>query len=230
MTSTRIDLAGLTTRIVGPADAAITCVLFHGFGAPGDDLVPLAEVFAAPVRFVFPAAPLELGGMYGGARAWWMIDFARIEADRARGTDRRDEIPAGLAEARTQVLALLDQLQAQPAIAQGQLVLGGFSQGAMVALDAALHRAAPPAGLILMSGTLIASPVWQPRMAKLAGVPIALSHGQQDPILPFRMAEVLRDQLIAAGAAVDWRPFRGGHEIPAAAIEGAAALLDRLAP
>jgi len=215
VTSTRIDLAGLTTRIVGPADAAITCVLFHGFGAPGDDLVPLAEVFAAPVRFVFPAAPLELGGMYGGARAWWMIDFARIEADRARGTDRRDEIPAGLAEARTQVLALLDQLQAQPA---------------MVALDAALHRAAPPAGLILMSGTLIASPVWQPRMAKLAGVPIALSHGQQDPILPFRMAEVLRDQLIAAGAAVDWRPFRGGHEIPAAAIEGAAALLDRLAP
>jgi phospholipase/carboxylesterase len=230
VTSTRLDLAGLTTRIVGPADAAITCVLFHGFGAPGDDLVALADAFDAPVRFVFPAAPLELGGMYVGARAWWMIDFARIEADRARGTDRRDEIPDGLAEARTQVMALLDQLQAKFAIAPNQLVLGGFSQGAMISLDVALHRAAPPAGLILMSGTLIASPVWQPRMAQLAGVPVALSHGQQDPILPFRTAEVLRDRLIAAGAAVDWRPFVGGHEIPGAAIEGATALLDKLAP
>ena len=230
MTSTRLELAGLTTRIVGPADAATTCVLFHGFGAPGDDLVALADAFDAPVRFVFPAAPLELGGMYGGARAWWMIDFARIEADRARGTDRRDEVPVGLPEARTQVLALLDQLQARFAIAPQQLVLGGFSQGAMIALDVALHRAAPPAGLILMSGTLIANPVWQPRMAQLAGVPIALSHGRQDPILPFRMAEVLRDQLTSAGAAVDWRPFVGGHEIPGTVIEGAAALLAKLAP
>jgi phospholipase/carboxylesterase len=213
--------------MVGPADAPITCVLFHGFGASGDDLVPLADAFDAPVRFVFPAAPLELGGLYGDSRAWWMIDFSRIEADRARGvaTDRRGEIPDGLTEARAQVMQLIDELQARFSIAPGQLVLGGFSQGAMISLDVALHRPQPPAGLVLMSGTLIASSVWQPRLASLAGVPVMQSHGRQDAILPYRMAEVLRDQLIAAGAVVDWRPFTGGHEIPGAVIDAVAALL-----
>jgi predicted esterase len=75
--STSLDLAGLTTHIVGPAQASITCVLLHGFGAPGDDLLPLAEALDLPVRFVFPAAPLELGmgGFYGDSRAWWMLDL-----------------------------------------------------------------------------------------------------------------------------------------------------------
>jgi len=225
--SPRLDLAGLTARIVGPADATTTCVLFHGFGASGDDLVPLAEVLGGPVRFVFPAAPIELGGLYGESRAWWQLDLARLEADLARGvrTDRRGEIPPGLVEARSQVLGMLDALAARHPFTANQLVLGGFSQGAMLALDVALHRAAPPGGLILMSGTLIAEAEWQPRLASLAGVPVMLSHGRQDGLLPFNVAEVVRDKLTAAGAVVDWRPFSGGHEIPATVLEGADALL-----
>ena len=225
MTSTRLELAGLTTRVVGPADATTTCVLFHGFGAPGDDLVALGEALGGPVRFVFPAAPLELGGLYGDARAWWMIDMARLERDRRGATDRRDEIPDGLPEARAQVLRLLDELRSQFSVAADHIVLGGFSQGAMLALDVALHGVTPPAGLVLMSGTLIASSVWQPRLASLAGVPVMLSHGRQDALLPFHMAEVLRDQLTGAGAVVDWQPFSGGHEIPRSVLAAAGALL-----
>jgi predicted esterase len=41
-------LAGLTTHIVGPADALTTVVLLHGFGAPGDDLVALAGGLLRP--------------------------------------------------------------------------------------------------------------------------------------------------------------------------------------
>jgi phospholipase/carboxylesterase len=231
VTPTRFDLAGLTTRIVGPPDAATTCVLLHGFGAPGDDLVALAGEIDAPVRFVCPEAPIELGGLYGDSRAWWWLDLARLEDELRRGVplDRRDEIPEGLPEARGHVMRLLDQLQARFAIAANRLVLGGFSQGAMLALDVALHRDAPPAGLLLMSGTLIAEAAWQPRMASLAGVPVMLSHGRQDVLLPFGVAEVLRDRLVAAGARVDWHPFLGGHEIPMPAIAAAGTLLRSLA-
>lgn len=227
---TRTEIAGLTTRIVEPASAeaaTLTCVLMHGFGAPGDDLVSLAEAFEAlPVRFVFPAAPLELGGLYGDARAWWMLDLAAIEADQRRGVprDRRNEIPDGLAAARAQMLALLGEIEARGP----RVVLGGFSQGAMMALDLALHRAAPPAGLALMSGTLLAESIWQPRMASLAGVPVMISHGQHDGLLPFAMAELLRDQLAAAGANIDWQPFAGGHEIPMKVIDAVGALLRAL--
>ena len=227
VTPTRLEIAGLSTRIIGPPDAKVTCVLLHGFGAPGDDLVGLAGEIDAPVRLVFPAAPLELGGLYGDSRAWWMLDLARLEEALRRGMPRdlRDEVPDGLAAARDHVGRFLDQLAARFAVADDQLVLGGFSQGAMLSLDLALHRPRPPAGLILMSGTLIAEAEWRPRMASLAGVPVLLSHGRHDAMLPYHVAELLRDRLTEAGAAVDWQPFLGSHEIPRAAIEAANRLL-----
>jgi phospholipase/carboxylesterase len=227
----RLDLAGLSTYVVGPDDAAATCVLLHGFGAPGDGLLGLATALDAPVRFVVPAGPLELGGLYGDARAWWLIDMMRLEDELRRGAVlvRRDEVPDGLLEARGHVMGLLDEVAARFSVAPDRLVLGGFSQGAMLSLDVALHRATPPAGLLLMSGTLIAESVWQARMASLAGVPVVLSHGRRDGLLPFSVAEVLRDQLIAAGAAVDWVPHNGAHEVLPAVLDHGKQLLQTIA-
>jgi phospholipase/carboxylesterase len=228
----RLEIAGLTVRIIGPAEPAVTCVLLHGFGAPGDDLVPLArELDAANVRFVFPAAPLELGGLYGDSRAWWLLDLAKLERDLANGTprDRRSEIPEGLVAAREQVTRLLDQLCARFAIPADKLVLGGFSQGAMLSLDVALHRATKPAALLLMSGTLLAESEWAPRMASLKGLPVVMSHGRSDMMLPYAIAELLRDQLTAAGAVVEWVPFVGGHEIPRAVLAAAEKLVTAVA-
>jgi phospholipase/carboxylesterase len=221
--SQTIDLAGLTTRIVGPADAKTTVVLLHGFGAPGDDLVPLAQFLGPRVpgtRFVFPEAPLELGGLYGDARAWWLLDLAKLDAELRGGAirDRRGEIPDGLAEIRDQLIRALDQLQAMFAISDEALVLGGFSQGAMLSLDVALHRGKPLAGLVLMSGTLIAEEAWTPKLPAVSGMPIVMSHGKHDALLPYAIAEVLRDKLTAAGAKVDFHSFLGGHEIPAAVL------------
>ena len=227
MRVTRMDLAGLTAHVVDRSTTAnpTTVVLLHGFGAPGDDLVSLAEVIDAPVRFVFPEAPLELGGLYGDSRAWWLLDLARLEDELRRGSprDHRDEIPDGLVAARTQVMRLLEQVESR--LPSERLVLGGFSQGAMLSLDIALHRDTPPAGLILMRGTLLASSEWEPRMPKLAGVPVLQSHGRADGLLPFGIAEVLRDKLVAAGARVDWHDFVGGHEIPMAVLAAATKFL-----
>jgi phospholipase/carboxylesterase len=221
----RLDIAGLTTRVAG--DGPLTVVLLHGYGAPGDDLVALAQYIAVPARYVFPEAPLALGGLYGDSRAWWMLDLARLEQELRTGAirDRRAEVPEGLPPARAQLVAFLEQLEERYAIEPGQLVLGGFSQGAMLSLDVALHREVPPAALILMSGTLLAESVWQPLMTKLAGVPVFQSHGQHDALLPFSIAEILRDQLKTAGARVAWCEFHGGHEIPPAVLDGVATLV-----
>jgi phospholipase/carboxylesterase len=231
----QMDLAGLTVRLAGPPDAEVACVLLHGFGAPGDDLVPLATEIARaagpgealPVGYVFPEAPLEIRGGFGDARAWWMLDLERLEVELRSGTprDRRDEVPEGLPAAREHVLRLLEHLEARAGAAPPRLVLGGFSQGAMLALDVALHRASPPAGLILMSGTLINEAAWRPRLPSLRGVPVLLSHGRADSLLPYAAAEGLRDRLRGAGAAVEWLPFVGGHEIPRSVIAAAGAFL-----
>jgi len=208
-----------------------TVILMHGFGAGGDDLVDLANYVEAPpgTRWVFPAGPLELGGLYGDSRAWWMIDLARLERELAAGRaiDRADEVPDGLPAARAAVLGVLDALARDYGRTDARTVLGGFSQGAMLTVDVALHAPGKLAGLALMSGTLLAESVWQPRAAALAGVTIFQSHGTKDGLLAYRGAERLRDFLLTAGAEVGFMPFPGGHELPPPVLEGLAELLAR---
>jgi phospholipase/carboxylesterase len=214
-----------------PAAAAATVILLHGFGAPGDDLVALAGAVDVPaaLRYVFPAAPLELPGLYGDSRAWWMLDLARIERMAVGGAaddDRSDEVPDGLAPARELVDALVGEAVAAGA---SKVVLGGFSQGAMLALDVALHSAHPIAGLALMSGTRINAAAWRARLDRVRGVPVMMSHGRGDQLLPFAAAVSLRDELRGAGAEVDWIEFAGGHEIPPPVLTALGSLLARVA-
>ena len=95
-----------------------------------------------------------------------------------------------------------------------RLVLGGFSQGAMLATDIALRSARPLAGLVLLSGTMIAEEEWLPRMPSRAGLAVLQSHGTSDPLLPYSIAERLRDALAGAGARVTFVGFEGGHGVP----------------
>ena len=216
-------LGGLIVRMTGGTDGrgggnGPAVVLLHGYGAPGDDLVVLSDYLDAPAgtRFLFPEAPLPMPLGYGNARAWWMIDMARIQQDRAAGRirDMSDEIPRGLIEARERIAPLLDDLQRKIGADPKYTILGGFSQGAMLSCDALLRSDGAYAGLIQLSGTLLAKQEWEPLLLKRKSLPVFQSHGTQDPILPYVMAERLRDEFLRTGLKVEWLPFRGGHEIP----------------
>ena len=56
-------------------------------------------------------------------------------------------------------------------------------------------------------------------------MPVLPSHGRHDPLLTFAIAELLRDELIAAGAKPTWPEFTCGHENPAPVLEGVTKLL-----
>lgn len=217
-------LGGLRVRITGGEDRegggdGPVVVLLHGFGAPGDDLVPLARVLDVPraVRFVFPEAPIGIPG-YAAGRAWWMIDIEQRIARRERGEDLTHEVPPGLTQARDAVIAMLDA--AGERLHPSRLVLGGFSQGAMLSCDVALRTERPLAGLVLLSGTLLAADEWAPLMPRRKGLPVFASHGRTDPLLPFATSELLRGMLNDAGLPVKWMPFHGGHEIPPGVLDG----------
>ncbi|MBX3231286.1 MAG: phospholipase [Labilithrix sp.] len=197
-------------------------VLLHGFGAPGDDLAGLADAIDVPpgTTLVFPEAVhalAEITGqrMYGDARAWWMIDMVRLQLAMASGLERdmSSEVPEGLAEARAAVNAMLDALAKEAPDAR--LILGGFSQGAMLSLDVALRDPSRRlAGLVLLSGTLIAEAEWRPLLEGRRGLPVFQSHGRTDPILSYGMAERLSSVLKEGGLDVTFDPFSGPHTIP----------------
>ena len=215
----------LTVRISGGTDGrgggdGAMVVLMHGFGAPGTDLVGLQQVLDAPegTRFVFPEAPIALPMPMLQARAWWEIDIERIQRAMMTGSlrDVRKEEPAGIIDARNAVFSTLDALEA--ALSPSKVVLGGFSQGAILTLDVALHSDRPFAGLVLFSGSFMAERIWRPKMPNRAGLPVFQSHGMMDPVLPYALATELHDALKEAGLRATFTAFAGMHEIGAPAI------------
>jgi phospholipase/carboxylesterase len=207
-------------------------VLMHGYGAPGDDLVPLARQLAVDpsVRFCFPAAPhlLEMGVPADvSGRAWWPIDMVELQRAVMLGDYETltTRVPEGLTEARAAVQGLLAALERDHGVTPERLVLGGFSQGAMLATDVTLHAERPPAALVILSGSLIARDEWLPRMKARAGLPVLQSHGRADPVLGYALAEKLRDELKDAGLQVTFVSFNGGHGIPNGVLDELGKLL-----
>ncbi len=227
-----VKTSGTTPK--NAAQGPLTVVLMHGYGAPGDDLVSLAGAIDAPAgtTFVFPEAPhlLSEQGMpfLGAARAWWAIDVGRYERAIRQGTiDQlvKDE-PDGMSKSRDAVSAMLDALEKETAGAR--IVLGGFSQGSMLAADVALRTKHPLAGLVILSGTLLAATEWLPRMPDRKGLPVFQTHGTEDPLLPFALAERLGHLLADAGLDVTFTSFEGGHGIPPSVLRDLGQFLHRL--
>ena len=223
----------LLVRSVGGTDRdgggdGPSVLLCHGYGAPGDDLVSLYRAVRAPegTRWFFPEAPGDLGAGSDG-RAWWQIDMMKLQLAMMRGEHRAlaDEVPAGLDEARDALEQCIDALGEHHGVVRDRLVIGGFSQGAMVATELGLYGAHRYAGLAVLSGTLLCQSRWAEKQGRLRDLPIVQSHGKADPILAFSGAEALRDFFTVAGAKLSWIPFAGQHAIPASALTGLEQLL-----
>jgi len=235
---TRRHIADLDCRVVSTGEEITNVAIFcHGFGAPGTDLVPLGEELLRALpelqgyQFIFPAAPIDMTeyGLPGG-RAWWMIDIVKLQQAAEQGDfrDLRKESPEDLPVVRGSMLALIEEVKHETRLPLSQFVLGGFSQGSMLATNITLHLEEKPGGLIVWSGTLLNEDVWRPLASTLAGVPIMQSHGHQDPILPFEAAQWLHQMFEEGGATASFVEFHGGHAIPPQAFMGAAELLKQV--
>jgi len=236
------DIGSLTCHVIQPEKQTdhpeLAIVMCHGFGAPGEDLVGLGPEILSQVeqpdnlRFYFPQAPLSLAeqGIPGG-RAWWMLDLELLAmaAEGRLERDQRDETPEGLTSAREQLDETVEEIQKETGLPRNRIVLGGFSQGSMVATDLALRGAETPAALIVYSGTLLCQDDWKSAAGNHPQLKVLQSHGRQDPILPFRVAEDLRTVLSEAGCDVKFLAFDGPHTIPELAFRETVSLVSQLA-
>jgi phospholipase/carboxylesterase len=206
---------GAQSRKLPTSDAPVL-VLLHGFASRPSEWLPISERIGAddPMLFVFPEGPEVTTPPQGrvGGRAWWRRDRPRSPRDRSRYA------PPGMVAARARVIAFLDQLEAQQGIDSGRVILGGFSQGAVLALDVALHDPRSLRGLALLSGTIVNERDWFARLSSRRGLPVFVAHSPQDTVLPFVLAQRLRLALVANGWQVTWRSFEGGHAMPAEVI------------
>ncbi len=185
-------------------------MLLHGYAMDAADLEPFGSSLRLPSPFFFPRGPCAASTR---GRAWWAIDEeARAEDVRNGARDLAQVYPEGLTAARTVLTRALEELCTQFSLAR--IVLGGFSQGGMLACDIALRTDLPISGLVLLSASRLALADWNSSRHRLRDVPVFVSHGRQDPDLAFEAGERLHDFAKSALANTTWVPFDGGHEIP----------------
>jgi phospholipase/carboxylesterase len=138
-------------------DAAGALVLFHGRGADEYDLLPLLDALDPQRRFdgYCPRGPLALPP--GGAH-WYMVP--RV----------------GYPDPRTFAQGFAAAAEFVDALPHETVVLGGFSQGAVMALSVGLGAGRPrPAGVIGFSGFLPEVEGWT--LGEGPWPPIAIGHG-----------------------------------------------------
>jgi phospholipase/carboxylesterase len=201
----------------GPRAAVIW---LHGLGADGHDFEPIVPELGMPaaapgVRFVFPHAPLQPVTINGGAvmRAWYDVT----------GDGRQDA--AGVRSSQARVEALIARERAR-GIAAASIVLAGFSQGGAMALHVGLRHPERLAGILALSAYLpLPDTLASEAHAANRDVPIFMSHGVQDPVIPLSWAARSRDHLAALGYAVEWREYPMPHSVCAEEIEDVGAWL-----
>jgi phospholipase/carboxylesterase len=204
----------------GQADSLV--VFLHGYGADGADLLGLADALAPHMpatAFVSPDAPEPCSGNPFG-RQWFPIPWLDGSSEA--------QAAAGLAQAAEDLNAFLDDLLASEGLTPDRLALLGFSQGAMMSLHVAPRRAEPVAGIVAISGRLLAPD----RLAAEARVkpPVLLVHGDADAVVPFDDMERAGQALVGAGFETYGHVMRGtGHGIAPDGLSVALSFLhDRL--
>jgi phospholipase/carboxylesterase len=174
-------------------------VLFHGRGADEHDLHPLLDLLDPDRRLlgVTPRGPLALPP--GGAH-WYALQQV--------GYPDRDTFLATYAE----VGAWLDDFLEEHGISHDATVLGGFSQGAVMAYSFSLGAGRPrPAALIALSGFIPTVDGFELDLTDIP--PVAIGHGTYDPVISVEFGRQARKILEEAGASVLYREYPLPHTI-----------------
>ncbi len=202
----------------GPARGLV--VLLHGLGADGNDLIGLADQWAAALphcRFLAPDAP-DPCDMAPTGRQWFSV---RNHSEPALRT--------GVARAAPALDAFIDQALAAHGLDDDRLALAGFSQGTMMALHVAARRRRAPACVLGYSGRLIGA--GSLRDEAVVRPPTMLIHGDADAVVPIGALHEAVAALGAAAIPAQWHVSRGvGHGIaPDGIAIGGRFLRDHLA-
>ncbi len=176
-------------------------LLFHGVGATPDDMVPLGHRLAGEFG---QATVVSIAAPFPSDLSWGYQWFS------VQGVSE-DNRPERVAAAMPEFLAEIHAWQVKEDATAATTILVGFSQGAIMALEAACTRPSPAAQVVAIAGRFAKLPATiAPRTA------LHLFHGQQDAVIPFRFSVEAGQHLRAIGsdASVDLLPSIG-HEIDA---------------
>jgi phospholipase/carboxylesterase len=201
----------------GPPEGAI--VLLHGRGADEHDLFGLFDAIDPERRFagVTARGPLRLPP---GGNHWYVVErvgYPHHPTFRETWRMLQEFIDADVPE-----------LTGGAPIER--TVIGGFSQGTVMSYALGLGKGRPsPAGILAVSGFIPKVDGWEPDLDGREGLPVWISHGSQDPVIPVEFGRQARDLVTAAALDVSYHETPVGHGVDPSLIGPMAQWLDGLA-
>jgi phospholipase/carboxylesterase len=190
----------------------------HGRGADEHDLAPLLQALDPDGDLLgfLPRGPLALPP---GGRHWYVL--------REVGSPDRETFLHTFAL----LSDWLDGVLAENEVTPDRLVLGGFSQGAVMAYSLGLGAGRPqPAGILAFSGFIPRVDGFELDLDGRTGLPVSISHGSLDPIISVEFAREARTRLEAAGLTVRYREDPVPHTIAPGALAQAKEVLAEALP
>lgn len=181
-------------------------VVMHGRGADANDLADIAPMLDGGdgFRFLFPNAPKPWeaapGQTYG---------FTWFDGWPPKGTS--------LAESRKLLLDFIEEAATRYPTPPGKIVIAGFSQGALMALDAGLRSEHPVAGVVAMSGGLFEEDL--SHLSRRKDVPVLIVHGTGDEVVPVTAARRARHLLGEYGLQPEYHEYPMEHQLSAESLE-----------
>lgn len=197
------------------APAEKTIIWLHGLGADGSDFVPAVAELGLPehfnVRFIFPNAPIMPITINNGytMRAWYDITTLSFSQ-----TDRE-----GINTSIQHIEQLVDY-EKERGISSENILLGGFSQGAVIALMTGLQCSQTLGGILALSGylPLTTNEIASGATGKNKNTPIFMAHGMEDAIVPYALGKAAYAELTNAGYPARWHSYPIGHTVSAPEI------------
>jgi phospholipase/carboxylesterase len=195
-----------------PADG--TLVLLHGRATDEHDLLPVIDALDPERRLdgLTPRGPFTLppGGYH------WYGPVVRV------GFPNKERFE--------QSFALLSEWL-DATVDLERTVLGGFSQGSVMAYALGLGAGRPaPAGVLAMSGFIPVVEGFELDLEGRRALPVAIAHGTHDPVIAVQYGREARDRLTAAGLDVLYRESPIGHGVDPRGIDELRAWLARTLP
>ncbi len=189
----------------GEAQGAL--VLNHGRGADENDLFGLLDELDPERRLVGVTTGAPLTNVPPGGRHWYLV--ARVGYPD----------PETFASSYELLTGFLDGFLAERGIGWDRTVVGGFSMGAVMSYAVSLGKGRPsPAGLLAFSGFVPQVEGWTPELDGRSGLPVAIHHGQNDPIISVEFARKARALLKSRDIEPAYLETEAGHWLPPEAI------------
>jgi phospholipase/carboxylesterase len=217
MQQERASLAAIARPPATAADGAL--VLMHGRGTSEHDLAGLFDLLDPEGRLhcAAPRGPLQIPGQPGNH--WYLVE-------RVGYPD-----PPTFEQSRQLLASWLEAFLGSVGVPADRAVLGGFSQGTVMAYTLGLGKGSPvPAGILALSGFVPTVAGWEPDLESRRGLPVFISHGSRDPVIDVAFARAARELLEPGGLDVSYRESPAAHQIDGPAIDAAREWLERAVP